>query len=77
MSQDFGQSIEVSTIPREKTSEKLCWQSRRVCISVIARVHNNRSLSQSFLYASPQGLALVSCSKVSVIGRCLQGGSQL
>lgn len=48
-----------------------------VCISVIVRVSNEGNFFQSFLYAFPQGLALVHGSNMSVIERCLQGKSQL
>ena len=47
----------MSAIAREKTSEISYWGA--VFISVLARVCNEGSLFQSFLYAFPQGLALV------------------
>ena len=69
----------MSVIAREKTNEISSWGRghESVCISLIARVCNNGSLFQSFLYAFRRGLPLTCNGGISVIAKRSQGESRL
>ena len=66
---------------REKQIELLRWGGvRGIKVSIffiVARVRNNVSLYQSFLYAFRRGAGSCPQWRVSVIARCAQGESRL